>query len=102
GKHELSEKCTGVFPHYLNYPRFILVRGFNDIFYAPHSRYTTVLEEDIKQHPDLLLVSQDRKSTRLNSSHVSISYAVFCLKKKIVNIKHTYTRKQHNDGTDIM
>src|SRR5207249_11568815 len=27
-------------------------------------------------------VNQDRKSTRLNSSHVSISYAVFCLKKK--------------------
>src|SRR5699024_12071407 len=27
--------------------------------------------------------NQDRKSTRLNSSHVSISYAVFCLKKKI-------------------
>src|SRR5947209_17270517 len=29
-----------------------------------------------------LLVSQDRKSTRLNSSHANISYAVFCLKKK--------------------
>src|SRR5207253_10870640 len=29
-----------------------------------------------------LLPSQDRKSTRLNSSHVAISYAVFCLKKK--------------------
>src|SRR5699024_11753388 len=28
------------------------------------------------------IVNQDRKSTRLNSSHVSISYAVFCLKKK--------------------
>src|SRR6516225_561126 len=28
--------------------------------------------------------TQDRKSTRLNSSHMSISYAVFCLKKKIV------------------
>src|SRR5699024_11499820 len=28
---------------------------------------------------------EDRKSTRLNSSHVSISYAVFCLKKKITN-----------------
>src|SRR5437773_7660304 len=27
--------------------------------------------------------SQDRKSTRLNSSHITISYAVFCLKKKI-------------------
>src|SRR5438067_2159713 len=30
----------------------------------------------------------DRKSTRLNSSHVSISYAVFCLKKKNKNIRH--------------
>src|SRR5690625_6885602 len=29
------------------------------------------------------LLAQDRKSTRLNSSHVAISYAVFCLKKKI-------------------
>src|SRR5690625_5688802 len=30
---------------------------------------------------------QDRKSTRLNSSHVAISYAVFCLKKKMKNNK---------------
>src|SRR5699024_11311819 len=30
-----------------------------------------------------IIQNQDRKSTRLNSSHVSISYAVFCLKKKI-------------------
>src|SRR5437868_7683194 len=30
--------------------------------------------------------TEDRKSTRLNSSHVSISYAVFCLKKKNTNI----------------
>src|SRR5699024_12208258 len=34
----------------------------------------------LRQKPDIPLV--DRKSTRLNSSHVSISYAVFCLKKK--------------------
>src|SRR5699024_12436607 len=32
--------------------------------------------------PLLPFISSDRKSTRLNSSHVSISYAVFCLKKK--------------------
>src|SRR5438067_8844931 len=31
---------------------------------------------------DILRTQKDRKSTRLNSSHVSISYAVFCLKKK--------------------
>src|SRR2546421_864792 len=33
--------------------------------------------------PDSYLVGGDRKSTRLNSSHDQISYAVFCLKKKI-------------------
>src|SRR5690349_23429722 len=33
--------------------------------------------------PPVPAVSTDRKSTRLNSSHVEISYAVFCLKKKI-------------------
>src|SRR5215813_14526908 len=45
---------------------------------------------------------RDRKSTRLNSSHVRISYAVFCLKKKkknkkiIVIIKKTKKRKKKN------
>src|SRR3712207_8016943 len=33
----------------------------------------------------------DRKSTRLNSSHANISYAVFCLKKKKINYTHIYT-----------
>src|SRR5688572_31324744 len=37
-------------------------------------------------YPDLAAIHQDRKSTRLNSSHSQISYAVFCLKKKIRNI----------------
>src|SRR5699024_12044623 len=35
---------------------------------------------------------RDRKSTRLNSSHVSISYAVFCLKKKKNDRAHTNTK----------
>src|SRR5690625_6990605 len=35
---------------------------------------------------DSYLIGPDRKSTRLNSSHVAISYAVFCLKKKITRI----------------
>src|SRR3712207_8753967 len=38
------------------------------------------------EHLDLrVLVLEDRKSTRLNSSHANISYAVFCLKKKKIN-----------------
>src|SRR5699024_12016044 len=43
--------------------------------------------------------STDRKSTRLNSSHVSISYAVFCLKKKkaqelLPGLRYTYGQAQ--------
>src|SRR3712207_8511830 len=37
-------------------------------------------------------VSEDRKSTRLNSSHANISYAVFCLKKKKKSYKHHSTK----------
>src|SRR5690554_7106069 len=40
------------------------------------------------QEHGYLSKQQDRKSTRLNSSHVRISYAVFCLKKKIVQLHH--------------
>src|SRR3712207_6847693 len=38
----------------------------------------------LKRHPELV-TEVDRKSTRLNSSHANISYAVFCLKKKKPN-----------------
>src|SRR6266513_5129932 len=43
-------------------------------------------------------IMEDRKSTRLNSSHVSISYAVFCLKKKMRE-RYRFTRniKKKND-----
>src|SRR3712207_8273777 len=48
-----------------------------------------------RRHIDLALVSsavcRDRKSTRLNSSHANISYAVFCLKKKN-NMTHDVDR----------
>src|SRR3712207_8825178 len=37
---------------------------------------------------------EDRKSTRLNSSHANISYAVFCLKKKTVKMIHTTMANQ--------
>src|SRR2546426_5364090 len=43
--------------------------------------------------------SQDRKSTRLNSSHLVISYAVFCLKKK--KKEKTYTIRTVHTYTDI-
>src|SRR3712207_7773441 len=44
---------------------------------------------EVRGHPGV----QDRKSTRLNSSHANISYAVFCLKKKKTNTKTARTVK---------
>src|SRR5689334_24461975 len=41
--------------------------------------------DHISDHPDFRNTWPDRKSTRLNSSHSSNSYAVFCLKKKMLN-----------------
>src|SRR3989442_21098 len=54
-----------------------------------------------QHHPPLPSpVNRDRKSTRLNSSHVRISYAVFCLKKKkIVNIRAA--RVQHHKSSAV-
>src|SRR5258708_24159126 len=43
-------------------------------------------------------LDQDRKSTRLNSSHQIISYAVFCLKKKKNSQRTNYNEEQYNAG----
>src|SRR3712207_7196371 len=48
-------------------------------------------------HCTTSIVSLDRKSTRLNSSHANISYAVFCLKKKKTN----YVRNTHEALTRL-
>ena len=57
GKFELPKKCTGVFNHRLLDPTVKLVRGFDDQFLAPHSRYTDVSKEQVEMHPDLKLLS---------------------------------------------
>src|SRR5207302_11085536 len=44
---------------------------------------------------------RDRKSTRLNSSHVKISYAVFCLKKKKNNKNNALPRPDNGLNTDV-
>src|SRR3989442_6368576 len=47
-----------------------------------HGFRVEVVDSADRELPDELIHHLDRKSTRLNSSHVRISYAVFCLKKK--------------------
>ena len=56
-KYPLKEKLFGVFPHHVDYKRAILLRGFDDTFYVPHSRHTTVLREDIEAVPGLKILA---------------------------------------------
>src|SRR5699024_12098669 len=53
--------------------------------------------QETKAAAEIWLAKVDRKSTRLNSSHVSISYAVFCLKKKKKTQVHQQTTQQELD-----
>lgn len=57
-KYPLPEKMFGVFPHSINHPTLPLFRGFDDVFYAPHSRHTEVRRADIEQVPDLEILSE--------------------------------------------
>ncbi|HEX9093022.1 MAG TPA: homoserine O-succinyltransferase [Coriobacteriia bacterium] len=57
-KYPLSEKMFGVFPHSLDVRHERLARGFDDVFYAPHSRHTEIRREDVLGVPELVLLSE--------------------------------------------
>ena len=59
-KRPLPEKLFGVYPHHADYKRAILLRGFDDTFWAPHSRHTTIDRADVEAVPGLkILASSD-------------------------------------------
>ena len=58
-KKPLPKKLFGVFRHQADYKRSILLRGFDDTFWAPHSRHTTVLREDIEKTDLKILASSE-------------------------------------------
>ena len=56
-KRQLPEKMFGVFRHSVEYKQSILFRGFDDQFYVPHSRHTTVLRSDVEAVPELRILA---------------------------------------------
>src|SRR5699024_12851003 len=68
---------------------FIFLRKRSILTMMNDSAQTEMTKSKITVFED---ISGDRKSTRLNSSHVSISYAVFCLKKKKKTTKKNETQ----------
>ncbi|WP_226037798.1 homoserine O-acetyltransferase MetA [Aquibacillus saliphilus] len=62
GKYQLPEKLTGVFNHLLTNTTVKLVRGLDDQFLAPHSRFTEVNEKEILACEDLILLSSSQQA----------------------------------------
>lgn len=61
-KHLLDEKMFGVYKHRVSNRREPLVRGFDDIFYAPHSRHTGVDEDAIRNCPELKIFAESEEA----------------------------------------
>ena len=61
-KYPLDQKLFGVYPHRADYKRSILLRGFDDTFYVPHSRHTTVRREDIEAVPGLKILASSKEA----------------------------------------
>jgi homoserine O-succinyltransferase/O-acetyltransferase len=61
-KYPLPKKMFGVFAHQVNNPRIPLVRGFDEEFFAPHSRHTEVRRSDIEKVPELEIISESREA----------------------------------------
>ena len=61
-KKQLPEKLFGVFPHKADYKRAILLRGFDDEFWVPHSRHTTIDRADIEAIPGLKILASSEEA----------------------------------------
>ncbi|MDE6306295.1 MAG: homoserine O-succinyltransferase [Muribaculaceae bacterium] len=61
-KYVLDRKISGVFPHRILDPQNPIFRGFDDMFYVPHSRFSEVRREDISRVPELRIISESDES----------------------------------------
>ena len=57
-KYPLPQKMFGIFPQLPLAPKLPIFRGFDDVFYMPHSRHTEIRREDILKVPDLNLIAE--------------------------------------------
>jgi len=61
-KYPLGEKMFGIFPHFVTKKNTMLLKGFDDIFYVPHSRHTWTKSEDVKKVPELEVLSESEQA----------------------------------------
>ena len=61
-KIPLPEKLFGVFPHTVDYKNPILFRGFDDVFYVPHSRNSTVDRAELERIPEIKILASSKEA----------------------------------------
>ena len=61
-KYVLERKISGVFKHYIDDELNPIFRGFDDVFYVPHSRFSEVRREDIDKVPALKIIAESNES----------------------------------------
>ena len=61
-KRTLDKKLFGVFAHRAERKNYILLRGFDDVFMAPHSRHTTVLRSDVEACGQLKIIASSQEA----------------------------------------
>lgn len=61
-KYPLPQKMFGIFPQYTSDKTLPIFRGFDDVFYMPHSRHTEIRKEDILKVPELTLIAESPMS----------------------------------------
>ncbi|MBA7528542.1 Homoserine O-acetyltransferase [subsurface metagenome] len=61
-KYTLPQKMFGVFDHTVNNPLIPLIRGYDEVFHAPHSRYTEIRKADIEKIKDLEIVAESEEA----------------------------------------
>ncbi len=59
-KHDTKAKVFGVFQHTVLDPLNPIFRGFDDVFYVPHSRHTEILSEDIEKVPEIKVLASSK------------------------------------------
>ena len=61
-KYPLKKKMFGIFEQHPIVPQLPIFRGFDDVFYMPHSRHTEIHREDIEQNPYLSIIAEGEES----------------------------------------
>jgi len=101
-KHKLEEKCFGIYSHKITHKREPIFRGFDDEFFAPHSRHTKINEDELKANNnlDILAYSKEAGATIIASKNRRSFFITCHLEYERMRLD-TEFRRDRNKGRHI-